>query len=55
MDAIVGSGTHTYDVNVDWARVPDGIDLRPAAVAVDSARPGLLLQSLERASRGDFR
>ena len=36
MDPIVGSGRHTYDVNENWARVPAGIDLRPAAVAVDS-------------------
>lgn len=36
MEPIVGSGKHTYDVNEAWARVPDGIDLRPAAVAVDS-------------------
>ena len=36
MDAIVGSGSHTYDVNENWASVPDGIDFKPAAVAVDS-------------------
>ncbi len=36
MDPIVGSGRHTYDVNDTWAAVPDGIDFKPAAVAVDS-------------------
>ena len=36
MDAIVGSGKHTYKAHVDWARVPAGVDLKPAAVAVDS-------------------
>ena len=36
MDAIVGSGRHTYHVNESWASVPEGIDFRPAAVAVDS-------------------
>jgi DNA-binding beta-propeller fold protein YncE len=36
MDSIVGSGKHTYHVNDNWARVPEGIDMRPAAVAVDS-------------------
>ena len=36
MEPIVGSGRYTYDVNEDWARVPVGIDLRAAAVAVDS-------------------
>ena len=36
MDPVVGSGEHTYEVNENWARVPDGIDMRPAAVAVDS-------------------
>ena len=36
MDPIVGSGKHTYDVNENWARVPPGIDMKPAAVAVDS-------------------
>ncbi len=36
MDAIVGSGRHTYDVNEAWASVPDSIEFKPAAVAVDS-------------------
>lgn len=36
MTDIVGSGRHTYRVHDDWARVPAHIDLRPAAVAVDS-------------------
>ena len=36
MDSIVGSGRHTYHVNENWASVPDGIDFKPAAVAVDS-------------------
>jgi len=36
MDPIVGSGKHTYDVNENWARAPEGIDMKPAAVAVDS-------------------
>ena len=36
MDPIVGSGRHTYNVNENWASVPDGIEFKPAAVAVDS-------------------
>ena len=36
MDPIVGSGRHTYHVNENWASVPDGIEFKPAAVAVDS-------------------
>jgi 3-oxoacyl-[acyl-carrier protein] reductase len=36
MDPIVGSGKYTYDVNENWARVPADIDMRAAAVAVDS-------------------
>jgi streptogramin lyase len=36
MEPIVGSGKHSYDVNENWARVPAGIDMKPAAVAVDS-------------------
>ena len=36
MDPIVGSGRHTYHVNENWAQVPDGIEFKPAAVAVDS-------------------
>jgi NAD(P)-dependent dehydrogenase (short-subunit alcohol dehydrogenase family) len=36
MDPIVGNGKYTYDVNENWARVPPGIDMKPAAVAVDS-------------------
>ena len=35
MEAIVGSGKHTYKVHEDWAHVPDGIDMKPAAVTVD--------------------
>jgi DNA-binding beta-propeller fold protein YncE len=36
MDSIVGHGKYTYGVNENWARVPAGIDMKPAAVAVDS-------------------
>ena len=36
MDPVVGSGRHTYHVNENWAQVPDGIEFKPAAVAVDS-------------------
>jgi DNA-binding beta-propeller fold protein YncE len=36
METIVGSGKHTYKVNQDWARPPAGVELKPAAVAVDS-------------------
>jgi DNA-binding beta-propeller fold protein YncE len=34
--ATVGSGTHTYDVQEDWARLPAGWAMPAAAVAVDS-------------------
>jgi DNA-binding beta-propeller fold protein YncE len=33
---IVGSGTYTYEVNEDWARLPDGWTMPAAAVTVDS-------------------
>ena len=33
---IVGNGKYTYEMNEDWARVPDGWDMPAAAVAVDS-------------------
>ena len=36
MEQIVGSGKYTYDVNENWAYVPPGIEMKPAAVAVDS-------------------
>jgi hypothetical protein len=36
MDTIVGSGRHTYHMNESWASVPDGIEFKLAAVAVDS-------------------
>lgn len=36
MEQIVGSGKYTYDVNENWAHVPPGIEMKPAAVAVDS-------------------
>ena len=32
----VGSGQHVYEVNEEWARVPEGWDMPTAAVAVDS-------------------
>jgi DNA-binding beta-propeller fold protein YncE len=35
MEAIVGSGKHTYKVHEDWARLPANVELKPAAVAVD--------------------
>src|SRR5213594_913891 len=34
--AIVGSGKYTYEVNEDWARLPDGWAMPAAAVTVDS-------------------
>jgi len=36
MSEIVGSGLHRYSVDENWARVPDGIEIRAAAVAVDA-------------------
>lgn len=36
MAAIVGSGNHRYEVNEDWARLPDGWHAPMAAVTVDS-------------------
>lgn len=33
---IVGSGKYTYKVHEDWQRLPDWLELKPAAVAVDS-------------------
>ena len=45
MEQIVGSGKYTYDVNENWAHVPPGIEMKPAAVAVELAGPCVLLQS----------
>ena len=36
MSTIVGSGTYTYEVNDDWAKLPDGWAMPAAAVTVDS-------------------
>ena len=36
MAVIVGSGNYTYEVNEDWARLPDGWHAPMAAVTVDS-------------------
>lgn len=36
MAAIMGSGNHRYEVNEDWARLPDGWHAPMAAVTVDS-------------------
>jgi DNA-binding beta-propeller fold protein YncE len=33
---VVGTGKHTYEVNEDWARVPDGMEMLTASVTVDS-------------------
>ena len=35
MDPIVGSGKYTYKVREDWARPPEGIEVRACAVSVD--------------------
>ena len=32
----VGSGEYTYEVNEEWARLPEGLDISAAAVAADS-------------------
>jgi len=36
MATIVGSGKYTYEVHEDWARLPEGVEMKAAAVAVDS-------------------
>ena len=35
----MGRGKHTYKVREDWARVPQGVEMKPAAVAVGPAQP----------------
>ena len=35
-DTLVGSGTHTYAVQEEWATLPEGWNMPAAAVAVDS-------------------
>ena len=36
MSSVVGDGKYTYQVNQDWAQIPEGVEMRAAAVAVDS-------------------
>src|SRR6266508_6263897 len=36
MATIVGIGKYTYEVHEDWARLPEGVEMKAAAVAVDS-------------------
>src|SRR5215475_12990452 len=36
MDAVVGQGKHIYRVDENWAKAPVSIEMKPAAVAVDS-------------------
>ncbi len=36
MERIVGSGKYSYEVNEEWQRVPAHVELRAAAVSVDS-------------------
>src|SRR4051812_22540934 len=33
---LVGAGKHTYEVQEDWARLPEGVDVLAASVTVDS-------------------
>jgi len=33
---IVGNGKYTYEINEDWAKLPDGWAISAAAVTVDS-------------------
>jgi len=33
---VVGTGKHTYELQEDWARIPDGIEMLAASVTVDS-------------------
>jgi hypothetical protein len=35
METIVGTGKYRYRVHEDWAHVPVGVDMKPAAVTVD--------------------
>jgi DNA-binding beta-propeller fold protein YncE len=35
-ESVVGSGAHTYEVQEEWARVPEGWEMPAAAVTVDS-------------------
>jgi DNA-binding beta-propeller fold protein YncE len=36
MATMVGGGKYTYTVNEDWAHLPEGVEMKAAAVAVDS-------------------
>jgi streptogramin lyase len=36
MDAVVGQGKHIYHFDENWAKAPVSIEMKPAAVAVDS-------------------
>ena len=36
MSTRVGNGRYTYDMDQQWARLPEGVEMRAAAVAVDS-------------------
>src|SRR3954470_20545786 len=35
-ETVVGTGNYTYEVNEEWARLPQGIDMAAASVTVDS-------------------
>ena len=35
-NAVVGSGKHTFEVQEDWAHVPEGYEMMAASVTVDS-------------------
>ena len=43
MDAVVGQGKHIYRVDENWAKAPVSIEMKPAAVAVDSKDRVLVL------------
>ena len=51
METIVGSGKYTYKEHEDWAKVPAGVDMKPAAVAVDPHDRIYCFNRSSRASR----
>ena len=50
MANIVGSGDYTYEMDADWAKLPEGWAMPTAAVFGDSERPGVRLQPRPRPS-----
>ena len=51
---MVGSGKYTYEMNEEWARLPEGWEMPAAAVAVDSQDRVFVFKQVARTSLSPY-